>query len=113
MDAAEDPEENILEDDVFELSGLALRSGLVEHLWAAWPCESWTAMWVGHDGGHPFRTRATPDGIEPLPPEWRAYALKHNTTTARGSALIVIQHHAGGSFYGENPADRHPATVAS
>ena len=106
MDAAEDPEENILEDDVFELSGLALRSGLVEHLWAAWPCESWTAMWVGHDGAHPFRTRATPDGIEPLPPEWRAYALKHNTTTARGSALMVIQHHAGGSFYGENPADQ-------
>ena len=61
MDAAEDPEENILEDDVFELSGLALRSGLVEHLWAAWPCESWTAMWVGHDGGPPawyYRTLA-------------------------------------------------------
>ena len=106
MDKSHNQEEDILDDDLYEQLLACVKAGLIEHLWLALCCESYTAMWLRATGHHPFRSRSEPDGITPMPPEWRSYADRHNEITRRTAELATAQEQAGGSFYIENPADQ-------
>ena len=53
-----------------------------------------------------LRSLALPDGVDPMPPEWRAYVRKHNLLTALSATLFGASCEAGVPVGLENPSDR-------
>ena len=79
----------------------AVRSGWFDAVFMAPPCSSFSVR-------HPvkLRSRASPEGVQPMPPEWAAYVRKHNRLAAFTAELMRAATAARVPFACENPADR-------
>ena len=97
--------EDITSPHVFGMLERVIDAGIVDHLWVAIPCESYTAMWLS-TLVEPFRRRSEPDGCADMPREWQWYVRKHNDLTRRGCHLAAKQWRAGRTYYIENPTDQ-------
>ena len=87
-----------------DLRGRLLRGvagGEYDLVFAAPPCSSFSVR-------HPvrLRSRARPQGVQPLPRGWAAYVEKHNTLADFTAALVRACHAARVPCAVENPADR-------
>ena len=68
----------------------AVRSGWFDAVFMAPPCSSFSVR-------HPvkLRSRASPEGVQPMPPEWAAYVRKHNRLAAFTAELMRDSSGAG------------------
>ena len=79
----------------------AVEAGCFDCIFAAPPCSSYSVR-------HPvkLRSRASPEGVSPLPRGWEAYVAKHNKLAAFTARLIDAARAAEVPIAVENPADR-------
>ena len=89
---------------VFDAIYAFVASGLVRHLWLGVVCSSFSQLWL-QEGRPRLRSRAQPDGIDPMPIQFRGYICRANLLVERVAALAICQHGLGLSYYIENPAD--------
>ena len=95
---------DVSDDVVFSALYELILSGRVRHLWLGVVCSSLSQLWL--KAGRPrLRSRAQPDGIQPMPPQWRGYISRANDLIARSETLAYAQWYAGNTYYIENPAD--------
>ena len=89
---------------VFDAIYAFVASGLVRHLWLGVVCSSFSQLWL-QEGRPRLRSRAQPDGIDPMPIQFRGYICRAKLLVERVAALAICQHGLGLSYYIENPAD--------
>ena len=79
----------------------AVASGWFDAVFLAPPCSSYSVR-------HPvkLRSRASPEGVAPLPPEWAAYVRKHNRLAELTARVIDAARRSRTPVGVENPADR-------
>ena len=70
-------------------------------VFAATPCSSYSVL---HDPQ--LRSTSEPEGVEPIPEEWRAYVAKHNLLADFTASAIDSCLASSTPFAMENPADR-------
>ena len=79
----------------------SIRAKVFHAVFLAPPCSSFSVLHPMH-----LRSRAQPDGIEPIPPHWQAYVRKHNALAAVSARIFQACHEEGIPVAAENPADR-------
>ena len=95
---------DISDDVVFGAVYQLVMSGRVRHLWLGVVCSSLSQLWL--KAGRPrLRSRAQPDGITPMPPQWKGYISRANKLIERSETLAYAQWWVGNTYYIENPAD--------
>ena len=79
----------------------AVRTCHFDAVFLAPPCSSYSVR-------HPvkLRSRARPEGVQPLPAGWEAYVRKHNGLAAFTGRVVEAAAAAGVPVAIENPADR-------
>ena len=92
---------DVLRGDLGERLVRGVAAGDYDVVFAAPPCSSFSVR-------HPRRLRsfARPQGVEPLPEEWRTYVSNHNRLADFTAALVAACSAAGVPCAVENPADR-------
>ena len=78
-----------------------IRAHEFDGVFIATPCESYS---VAHEPR--LRTSAQPEGVTPVPPEWRRYLEKHNYLAAVSARLARAALENGVAVAIENPAHR-------
>ena len=95
---------DVSDDVVFTAMYDAIVQQRVRHLWLGVVCSSFSQLWLKR--GRPrLRSRAQPDGISPMPAQWRSYINRANDLVARAETLAHAQWWVGNTYYIENPAD--------
>ena len=103
---------DVLREEVGGWAVDAVAAGHFDCVFAAPPCSSYSVR-------HPvkLRSRAAPEGVRPMPPEWAAYVRKHNKLADFTARLLDAARAAAVPMAVENPADRgaddSPAAWAS
>ena len=92
---------DVLRDEVGGWAVDAVEAGMFDCVFAAPPCSSYSVR-------HPvkLRSRASPEGVHPLPRGWEAYVAKHNKLAAFTARLVDAARAAEVPIAVENPADR-------
>ena len=78
-----------------------IAAGVYDAVFAAPPCSSFSPALEPQ-----LRSVSSPEGIEPVPPEWRQYLDKHNTLADFAAAALKLARSHGLLWLMENPADR-------
>jgi hypothetical protein len=98
--ANHDMQDDVVFDAVYRL----VARGRVRNLWIGVVCSSLSQLWL-KKGRPRLRSRRQPDGVYPMPPQWRRYIYRANKLIQRAEALAYVQWRVGGTYYIENPAD--------
>ena len=95
---------DVSDDVIFEDLCSLVASGAVKHLWLGVVCSSLSQLWL-KKGRPRLRSRQQPDGIVPMPAQWRGYIARANVLIERAAWLAYLQWWAGNTYFIENPTD--------
>ena len=80
-------------------------AGAIEVAVIGIPCSSFSPLWASGRGQPPLRHRLAPEGIQPMPPQWRIYLERANELIRRSAEFALAVWRTGGTYVIENPGD--------
>ena len=80
-------------------------AGAIEVAVIGIPCSSFSPLWASGRGQPPLRHRLAPEGIQPVPPQWRIYLERANELIRRSAEFALAVWRTGGTYVIENPGD--------